>query len=680
MTSPLIEQMEKAFRAVSAAEQTEDSAAKTAQAADDDKEKARYVVMQAHGALEDKRNELALVETAAKSAKQRAEANPKDRPAHKAMKDAEIKVGELSEEVKTAKANANAAENAATAKANAAKAASETLTTAKQQTRAKQKEYVEAKQAVDAAIQPAPIAAPPPAPAAAPTPLPPPGATPAAIAAAAPTPPPPAPPTPVAAPPPPPPPDPSGHRHLVPLPPLAFPGPDGGPTPSFPILTEELGYPPSPLASTGGGTSRSSGSDRSGSLGSTVSRALQDVLGWGKINSDDSTGILGALTQSFQLKMVEGSVVSTWTPRSCAVQTDLSGGISGAQASIYTMAKTLLDQLQPLITGLYALDPTSDAGDVTATKDLVGNQLSNLTNEIGNLGGPRVMRVHEYFKMLLGVKLHINYPSIAVTNFNLGVTAQTPPKHSPVYKLYTANGNLLPPLSWTSPDTVLGSLGDLRDQLGLSESGRQFVNTVADEQNVTNFRIAVDYANSLLNAWSNSIQFFASQSSPFLGTQLVVISRQLGVINETVDEVRFVLDSVFIGPAQRATLQLLYNGPQSPFTTLAAAAPLDSHISALPPIYLEDLLQWTQNFVSGEAQEVIQEGGKLGLGEDFKEMIAQLYTQAVGLFLYAQVSGGPGFGTMRVQQSLYKLASQLLALFNMADSVGVRYIGRQGVI
>jgi hypothetical protein len=632
--SPLDEQLAKAIESSTAAKQSEAEAIKAAEAADAARKDARVKASQARGALSDKKTELAMAVSAAKRAK-KAHTTARDKPSQKQSEEADSKVIVVEAEVKTAQEAADTAAKSASAAAKSAKEAINAVTAARQQVRVTERNVIKIRQTAAAQgrqTSPVPIDK---------------ASSPSDSGA--------------------------NRRALVKLPKLAFPGPDGGPTPSFPILTEEIGYPPSPLASAGGGTSRSSGSGGS-SLGLTVNRALQAVLGW-KINSDDSVGFSGALTQSFQLKMVEGSVVSTWTPRSYAVQTDLSGGISGAQASIYTMAKTLLDQLQPLITGLYALDPASDSADVAALKDLVSNQLSNLTNEIGNPGGPRVMRVHEYFKMLLGVKLQINYPSSTNKAFSLGTTAQTPPKDSPLHKLFIAKGDPLPQLSWTKPDTVLGSLGDLRDQLGLFESiGQRFINTVADEQNVTNFRIAVDYANSLLNAWSNSIKFFASQSSPFLGTQLVVISRQLGVINETVDEVRFVLDSVFIGPAQRATYQLIYHGDHSPFHASAAATSLDPEISSLPPIYLEDLLQWVQNFVTGEAQEVIQGGGKLGLGEDFKEMIAQLYTQAVGLLLYSQTAGGPGFGSMRVQQSLYKLAAQLLTLFTMADSVGVRYI------
>jgi hypothetical protein len=466
----------------------------------------------------------------------------------------------------------------------------------------------------------------------------------------------------------------AGGSGTAPTPPwgVKFPppsGPGGGPTPSFPILTEEVGYPPSPLANTSSAQSRPASNGRGSSLGPTVTRALQDVLGW-KIKTDDPKGFVGALNQSFQLKMVEGAVVSTWTPRSYAVQTDLSGGITGAQASIYTMAKTLTDQALPLIDGLYALDPAADMEYVAALKDLVTSQLTNLTAEVGYLGGPRVMRANQYFQMLLGATLTVN---LSTTPPSLTLTSGTPASGSPLGLAFPGGLPASPP-PWADPDLVLGSLGDLRDQLGLFSTPvaaapgdtppTVYVNTVADEQNVTNFRIVVDYVNSLLNAWQASFQFFAGTTSPFLGTQLVVISRQLGVITETVDEVRFVLDSVFIGPAQRQTTQIV-------FQTISTAPP---SVLALPPIYLEDLLMWTETFVGQEAQDAIQTGGKLGLGEDFVAMIQQLTTQAFGVYLFAQSQPGTAIGTVRVQQSLAKLATQLWDLFLFAAPVGVQYV------
>jgi hypothetical protein len=438
-----------------------------------------------------------------------------------------------------------------------------------------------------------------------------------------------------------------------------------------------MGYPPSPLAngvSSGNGAGRNG---KSGSLGPVVTKALQDVLGW-KIKSGDAAGFVGALNQSFDLKVVEGAVVSTWTPRSYVVQSDLAGGITGAQASVYTLAKTLVDQMLPLVDGLYPLDPASNIENVAAVKDVVTSQLTNFCSEIGYLGGPRVMRVQQYLQTLLGVTLTLNNagnPPGGLPPATLVVAAAPPlPAGSPL-QLAGYSVPALPNDSWTNPDYVLGSLGDLRDSLGLFAlpvlpvgggiTVPNYVNTVEDEQNVTNFRVLVDYANSLLDVWTNNVQFFAGQQSEFLGTQLVVISRQLGVISEVVDEVRFVLDSVFVGPAQRQTLQVIFQIPGG-----GAAA-------GLPPIYLEDLLQWMKDFVGAEAQEVIRNAGRFGLGEDFITMIQQLYLQAYGLYQFAQspIAPAAALRTGRVQQSLYKLLSQLNDLYNMAvPPIGVAYL------
>lgn len=346
------------------------------------------------------------------------------------------------------------------------------------------------------------------------------------------------------------------------------------------------------------------------------------------------------------------------------MQSDLAGGITGAQASVYTMARTLLDQMLPLIDGLRPLDPAADMEYVTALKDLASSQLNNLTQEIGYLGGPRVVRVNQYFQMLLG----------GTVNLDLGATPPTahlhrpPPPPPPTPPPHMANGAPLPMRNWyTNPDTVLGTLGDLRDVMGLRQmpgpgSFVSYINTIDDETNVTNFRIVVDYANSLWNGWVNNIQFFVTTSTPFLGTQLVIVSRQLGVVAETVDEVRFVLNSVFIGPAERQTVMLDLR-----------SLPGFHHV---PPIFLEDLLSWTQSFVTEEAPGIIQSAGKFGLGEEFCAMIYQLSRQIWGALQFAQSihSNPPGLNTYRVLAALQKLASQLYELFRLAYPVGASYL------
>ena len=388
---------------------------------------------------------------------------------------------------------------------------------------------------------------------------------------------------------------------------------------SFPILTEEVGYPPSPLARSSGG---SPGTPGTAPLGQTASKAISDVLGWQL--KDDPKAFIGALNASFALKTVEGRSEATWTPRTYAVQTDLSGGISGAQASVYTRAKDALDQSLPLLDGLYPLFKDAKDEDVVALRATVRSQFTDLVNELGLLGGPRISRVSQLFLLLLGQQL----PS------------KPPPPASPF------------PLV-TDPDSIGGSLGNLRGEFGFSISD-DLVNTVVDEQNVTNFRIVSDYVTSLAQSWLNNLQFFGlNTQTPFFATQLVLLSRQLSVIAESVNEVRFTLDSVFIGPAERQTLQIVF-----PF-------PDDN-----PPMFLEDLFTWIDSFASEEGPRLIQDGGKFAVGESFVPISTRLQGLVQAAKNPTNVGQLPrGFKTQRVQRSLEELAGQLQQLLDLATPI-----------
>jgi hypothetical protein len=382
---------------------------------------------------------------------------------------------------------------------------------------------------------------------------------------------------------------------------------------AFPQLSEEIGYAPSPLA-------RPTGAPFGGgltSLGQTVTQAVSDVLGW-KIKPDDSKGFVGALNASFTCSDVDGHTQCTWTPRTYAVQTDLSGGITGAQASLYTRAKDALNQSLPLLDGLYALDPEADAEDMAALKGVARSQLTELVNELGVAGGPRVSRVNQYFQLLLN------------------------PEES------------FPPLSGTSlstdPDQIHGTLGKLRDQLGLNFTTQDFANTVQDEQDITNFRILSDYVTSLAQSWLNNLRFFGlDTATPFFGTQLVLLSRQLSVVAESVDEVRFTLDSVFIGPAERQTLELEFPGVSK-----------DS-------LFAEDLFNWIQSFATEEGPRLIQDGGKFGVKFSFLP-IAQRLQRLV------ESARDPNpldhaFRTIRVKRAFDQLGRELDELVKLASDI-----------
>ena len=388
---------------------------------------------------------------------------------------------------------------------------------------------------------------------------------------------------------------------------------------SYPVLTEEVGYPPSPVAS--GATPAIAPAQNT--LGGTVDGTLRQLLGW-KPNPGDPKGFIGALNASFDCTMVEGHTECNWVPRTYAVQTDLSGGITGAQASIYSRTRDAVDKSSPLLDGLYPLDEEAKPDDIAALKAVIRTQLTELVVELAIPGGPRVQRVNQLFGLLLG-------------NANFWANPQPP---------------LVVPQ--TDPDLLdpNGTLGNLRDEMGLSFVGQSFVNTVEDEQDVSNFRIVCDYVTSLAQSWLNNLQFFllgaGAPAQPFFGTLLVLLSRQLSLVAEKVNEVRFTLDSVFIGPSERSTLQINFGGGSS--------------------MFLEDLFSWIENFASQEGPQLIKEGGRYAVGQPFRTTATSL-TNLVGNIPDGSSGQGllpPGFFTPRVQRSIQDLNDALAQLVALA--------------
>jgi hypothetical protein len=390
---------------------------------------------------------------------------------------------------------------------------------------------------------------------------------------------------------------------------------------AYPTMTEDVGLPPSSsYGTTGGGGGATGGAGGSGriSAGPAATQAISQVLGW-KLNDDDPAGFVGALTQSFSLTEVDGHTQATWTPRSYTVQTDLAGGITGAQASMYARAQEALDQSVPLLNGLYALNPDADQEMIDALKDIIQSQFTELVNELGTLGGPRQFRVNQYFHLLI----------------DLQALGSQPPTLS----------------SGTEPDTIKGNLGRLRDELSVTSTSK-FINTIDDEQDMTNFRILSDYLTSLAQTWINNYQFFGLDTKqPFLGTQLVLLSRQLSVISDTVNEVRFTLDSVFISQAERQTLQLEFT-------------------SGDPALFVEDLLQISQDFSQVEGPQLIQNAGKLGVGDGFLPVVRNLRRLVHEARNPANAHKLPdGFRTIRVRNAFDDLHDQFFELERMAAGV-----------
>ena len=131
----------------------------------------------------------------------------------------------------------------------------------------------------------------------------------------------------------------------------------------------------------------------------------------------------------------------------------------------------------------------------------------------------------------------------------------------------------------------------MRHRFGLV---RARVNTITEEQNLTNFLILVDYVNSLYQSWNSKRGFFDGTEEPFLGTQLVLLSEILDAILEQLQETYDAMDSVFFGPAERQTTEIDLGPGRGSMT-------------------VTEILSWVENFAAVEGRQLIQEGGKDGV-------------------------------------------------------------------
>jgi hypothetical protein len=420
-------------------------------------------------------------------------------------------------------------------------------------------------------------------------------------------------------------------------------------TSAYPVLTEPVSFP-YPTGGGGGGGSGGGGgaAARGAALGPMVEGAIRDVLGW-RPKTSDPKAFVSALTQSFDRVEVEGHVECKWNERSYAAQvtTDM-GAVTGAQASIFARAKVAIDQSLPLVQGLYPLSPQVLQEDIDSIRSLVSRELAALGAELGIVGGPRVQRVDELFRLLIQVE----------------------PGHLPA----------------RNPESVKGHIGMLGERLKLE---RFYINTIADEQNYTNFLIVIDYVYGLKQSWETYRPYFARSpgTEPFFGTQLVLLSRSLTAVGEAVDEVCFAMDSVFLGPAERQTIELQFRD-----RTIVLPRVPGSHGEPIPgspslmkykfdndaaPLFIAELLDWTAMLPS-ESAPMLDDSGKDGLIAVFSN-VDRLRKLVHGALMQsnngAQRPTQPlpaGYKTPRVQRSLGELADALDEASKLAGEISAR--------
>jgi hypothetical protein len=395
---------------------------------------------------------------------------------------------------------------------------------------------------------------------------------------------------------------------------------------AYPVLTEEISTTGPPAPAGGGGGSGGPGAG----YGQTVDQVMRDVLGWRP--SGDVAGFQAALTGAFQLREVEGHTEWFWQQRGYAVQADM-GALSGAQASIYARAKSALDQILPLLAGLTTLNPALyPPQDLEAIRTVVTAELNELVTELALPGGPRIQRVDQLFALLLGEGRR---------SFSL------------------------------DPDLVGGNLGTVRDRFALTVDE---IDTVDEERIVTNFRVIVEQVLALNASWEQDRHLLSGVSArTALGTVLILLSRSLEAVCESVDDLSFALDSVYVDAAQRQVIELRFASltvemPEMPLTKSATTS--HTFKPHEPPLLLSDLLDWVTQASRDEGPRIIQDAGKDGV-LNFQPVLDRLriLIHATRKVARHGATLPSGMQTPRVSRALQVLAAQLDQATNLAGLV-----------
>jgi hypothetical protein len=366
---------------------------------------------------------------------------------------------------------------------------------------------------------------------------------------------------------------------------------------SYPILTTE---------SDGGSTrTPSPGGVGIQSIQRTVDVAMRQTLGR-LPKYTDATAFTAALTASFAISETQGHSVVEWRPRSYIGQRELGGQVTGAQASVYARAAEASGAVMPLLTGLVALRPDADPEEMDAARSVVAAEFTAVVAELGTEGGPRSLRVDRLFATLLSDTV-IGIDNQPVTN---------------------------------------GMVGYLGNVYGL-EPGR--VNTIAEEQNFSNYLLVRDYIESTRASWQT---FFQNSFGRDLGTRLVLLSNALQVVAETIDEIEAAMDSVFVGTSERTVAR---------FSTGSGGSMLVS-----------EFLTWVTSFATQEAPDLVQSAGR-------RAMVAvvstsnELNTVAGDLLRAIQSGTGipDGLRHPRVRHPLEELRTYLSQVTQLAQQVQV---------
>ncbi|MEA2443419.1 MAG: hypothetical protein QOJ12_711 [Thermoleophilales bacterium] len=380
---------------------------------------------------------------------------------------------------------------------------------------------------------------------------------------------------------------------------------------AWPVITRELDY---------GGSSGGRGGGTRGDqsrLRPVVQAELRRVLG-GLPKADGAT-IQAALQASFELHEYEGMVKYKWVPRSYTGLINTGPGVTGAQASVATFARTALDASLPIIERVPTLDIGADPQELEAARAILRSAWIEFVEELAVEGGPRAARADQLATLL--------------------------------QEAYVPRFGIL--LGVIETDATGHAVRDADNELVIVRTG---VVLTAEETTLGDFIAIADYIRHTADAWDSYHRRFlgVGAGTRDLGTGLVRVERSLTVIDESVDEVYASLDSVFVGPDERLTIT---------FDTPAG-----------DPMAIEELLSWVQSFARTEAPALIEAAGIRGLEVVVQTIQFGLQPVVAAFQGFAAAGNGRGRNALqhpRVLNATGELAGALEnARLAAVDSVG----------
>lgn len=372
------------------------------------------------------------------------------------------------------------------------------------------------------------------------------------------------------------------------------------------------------------------------SLQRQVTQAIQGVLGR-SFRQGDHRSFKAALEVSFEYREIEGRPSYEWKPRAYPAvgATDIGGGISGAQYTLVSFAAGMHRQARPLIDDLHSLVPGLDEENFEAVKAIFSTAFDEFVGELSREGGPRAPRAN----------------ALALSIFDPNVGAG-----------YLVQLGALLGMVVTSTNSKTGEV-TTKTRNGRFSFVRDNVVTSVEEGHLTNFIAISGYYFAVADSWKLFFDNFFKEKKD-LGGRLLDIERQLAVVEDGVGEVFVAMDSVNVDQSERLVTIVNFTDDEEGDTT--------NNLS------VEDFLSWVASFASGEAPQLIREGGKLGVkaiaptAQLLRNMTSQLIRKCEDIREMEgeeSESGLPNqFGHLRVIDPLRELKRYLNALFVTANS------------